>query len=48
MKNLFIFIVLLLIVAGGVGYWQGWFKVKRQDGGLTAQTDPEKLSLRLR
>lgn len=36
-------IVLVLVVAvGGVGYWQGWFSVVKEEGKVKVKTDPEK------
>lgn len=42
MKKLVIFILVLLVATGGVGYWRGWFSFNREDGSLKGHVDPEK------
>jgi chromosome segregation ATPase len=33
MRNLIIFILLVAVAIGGVGYWRGWFTVDKEGGG---------------
>jgi hypothetical protein len=45
MKNLIVFIVLVLVAVGVVGYWRGWFKVQTEDGKVSLAVDKEKFRL---
>jgi predicted metal-dependent phosphoesterase TrpH len=38
-KNLLIFVVVLAVAIGGLGYWRGWFSVSQED---KVQVDPAK------
>jgi predicted negative regulator of RcsB-dependent stress response len=40
MKNLLIFVVVLVVAVGALGYWRGWFSVSNQG----VQTDAEKFN----
>jgi hypothetical protein len=42
MKTLLVVVVVLVVAAVGLGYWQGWFTVTKEDGKLKLKMDPEK------
>ena len=42
MGKLLIFVLVLAVGVAALGYWQGWFKVKKEDGKVNVQTDPKK------
>jgi chromosome segregation ATPase len=41
MKRLLIFILVLVVAAGALGYWRGWFSVTKE-GKVDVQVDPAK------
>jgi chromosome segregation ATPase len=41
MRNLLIFVVVLAIAVGALGYWRGWFSVTN-DGKVDVQVNPSK------
>jgi hypothetical protein len=42
MGRLLIFLLVVAVGVAALGYWQGWFAVKKEDGKLKVKTDPEK------
>ena len=42
MKSVLIGIVVLLVAIVALGYFQGWFGVKKEDGKVKVVTDPAK------
>ncbi len=41
MKKLLIFVVVLVVAVGALGYWRGWFSVTKE-GKVDVQVDPVK------
>lgn len=44
MKKLLLVLLILVVAAGAVGYWRGWFNVTT-DGKVGVQVDPAKFKL---
>ncbi len=44
MKNFLVFLVVLIVAVGALGYWRGWFHVNT-DGKVEVKVDQEKFKL---
>ena len=44
MKNFLVFLVVLIVAVGALGYWRGWFNVNT-DGKVEVKVDQEKFKL---
>jgi hypothetical protein len=42
MGKLLVLLLVLVVGVAALGYWQGWFTVKKENGKVKVQTDPEK------
>lgn len=42
MKNFLIFVFVLAVAVGALGYWRGWFSVSKEDGKMSVQVHSEK------